>query len=121
MAGRPKTGNAILDSIGAQHCVELGCTAITLRAGDVLQSADDPELYAYFPVTAVLSLISTMSSGATTEVALVGREGMVGLSGVLAATFTTTTCVVSIGGQCLRTTTAALRHARATNSAVRGA
>jgi hypothetical protein len=34
-------------------------------------------------VSAVISLVSTMEDGASSEVALIGREGMVGLSGVL--------------------------------------
>ena len=34
----------------------------------------------YFPENSVVSLLSTMENGATTEVGLVGREGMVGLT-----------------------------------------
>ena len=35
--------------------------------------------HVYFPVTAVVSLVSSMKDGATAEVAVVGSEGVVGV------------------------------------------
>jgi signal transduction histidine kinase len=109
----------MLQSLDPIELRELGCTSITLHAGEVLQAAGDAEVYAFFPTTAVLSLMATMATGASTEIALVGREGMVGLRGVLSATDSTTTCVAQIGGHCFRTTTAALRKARLRSGIVR--
>jgi signal transduction histidine kinase len=80
-----------------------------------------PALYAYFPITAVLSLVSTMQSGASAEVALVGREGMIGLAGVLGTVESPTSAVVQIGGDALRLPTAALRAARNANPSIRKA
>jgi hypothetical protein len=60
-----------------------------------------------------------MSSGATAEVGLVGREGMVGLSTVLGTIESLTTAVVQMPGTALKVSTATLRAARATSPSVR--
>src|SRR5215204_4051472 len=47
---------------------------VEVEARQVLQEPGIPVLYAYFPETAVVSLVSTMETGASAEVALVGHE-----------------------------------------------
>src|SRR6478752_2019138 len=121
MAPQPESGNALITLLEPLDLQLLDCHVIEVRAGEVLHRRGDPEVYAYFPTTAVLSLMSVMSTGATAEIALVGREGMVGLRGVLSASDNVTTCVVQVGGQCLRSTTAAFRRARAQSAVVRAA
>lgn len=52
---------------------------VEMPAGATLQEAGCSLRHVYFPVTAAVSLISTMLDGATVEVAVVGSEGMVGV------------------------------------------
>ncbi len=54
-----------------------------LEKGAVIYLAGDTIRYAYFPVTGLLSLLSTTETGSTVEVAMVGNEGVVGLPAIL--------------------------------------
>lgn len=94
---------------------------VEVRAGQVLLTAGAPEVETYFPLTAVLSLMSTMANGDTCEVTLVGREGMVGLAGVLGASDSSTSCIVQVGGTCWRVSAESVRDARQKNAVVRNA
>ncbi|HUQ89107.1 MAG TPA: ATP-binding protein [Vicinamibacterales bacterium] len=118
-AGAP--ANAILRSLDAVSLRELGCVPVTVEPGQFIHQSGAPELHAYFPVTAVVSIVSTMATGESVEAATVGHEGMVGLAGVLTSADGTSDNVVQVGGICMRTTTAAVRAARARNAAVRSA
>src|SRR5262249_44241251 len=50
---------------------------ITLKQYDILQDADAPIQYVYFPVTAMISLLAILETGEA-EIAAIGREGAVG-------------------------------------------
>jgi CRP-like cAMP-binding protein len=56
----------------------------------------------YFPTDAMISLVSIMQDGSIIEVALVGKEGMVGIPVILGGEYTTTQAVVQIAGSALR-------------------
>lgn len=58
-------------------------TWVQLPQGLALHEAGDVLRHVYFPVTAVVSLVSTLRDGGTMEVASVGHEGMVGISAFL--------------------------------------
>src|SRR5262245_44653194 len=51
---------------------------ITLKQYDILQDADAPIQYVYFPVTAMISLLAILKTGEAIEIAAIGREGAVG-------------------------------------------
>lgn len=53
--------------------------AVDLAAGAMLYQAGTVLRYVYFPVTAVVSLVSSLQDGAGAEVAVVGREGVAGV------------------------------------------
>ena len=53
---------------------------VRLVAGEVLYDADGDLQHAYFPANTIVTLLLPSSSGATTKVAVVGREGVVGVS-----------------------------------------
>jgi signal transduction histidine kinase len=91
---------------------------VDLSAREVLQQPGMPALYAYFPVTAVVSLMSTMESGASTEVALVGREGAIGLGDALGAVESPTSASVQVSGTALRMPAEALKAARRAHRAI---
>src|ERR1041385_2146218 len=94
---------------------------VQLKARQVLQDAGIPPLYVYFPIDAVISLVSTLESGASVEVGLIGREGMIGLVGVLGTFEVGTSAVVQVGGAAVRLPTASLKVARLANPSVRAA
>ena len=93
--------------------------AVQLRAREVLYEPGLPALYAYFPVDAVISLVSTMENGTSTEVAIVGREGMVGLASVLGTVESPTAAVVQVAGTALRASIALLKTERLRRPAIR--
>jgi signal transduction histidine kinase len=115
------SANALLELIDPLGAVAIGGTYQDVESGQMLLHPGAPEVDVYFPVNAVLSLRQTMSGGASCESALVGREGMVGLTGVLGMSDSPAACVVSIGGTCLRASAAAVRAARDSNASVRDA
>jgi len=66
--------------------------------------------YTYFPTTAIISLLYVMEDGATTEIAVVGNEGVVGLS-LVQGERAMCAAVVQSAGYGFRLKTAALRAA----------
>jgi CRP-like cAMP-binding protein len=56
----------------------------------------------YFPTTAIVSLLYVMENGASAEIAVVGNEGIVGISLLMGGESTPSRAVVQSGGQGLR-------------------
>jgi signal transduction histidine kinase len=110
--------NSLLELLDADARAALCLVPVELRAREVLQQAGMPFLSAYFPISGLISVMSTMQSGATAEVALIGREGMVGLGGVFASVEDPLTAVVQLPGMAFKTTTALLKSARVRFSSV---
>lgn len=82
---------------------------IDLAAGQVLQEARQPVRHAYFPIGAVVSLQMQSSGGDCDEVALVGREGMVGVSTFTGSGWSTLRAVVQSPGRAFRLSAVRLR------------
>ncbi len=82
---------------------------VELSAGEVLLSSDKELEFVYFPLKGIVSLISEMSNGATTEIGLVGPEGMVGTLQFIAEGVSQNRSVVQIGGEAMRIEAEALR------------
>ena len=51
-----------------------------LPLGEVLYESGSTLSHVYFPATAIVSLLYVMESGASAEIAVVGNEGIVGIS-----------------------------------------
>jgi CRP-like cAMP-binding protein len=66
--------------------------------------------YVYFPTTAIVSLLYVMEDGATTEIAVVGHEGVVGMS-LLSGERAMCSAVVQSAGYGYRLKTSSLREA----------
>lgn len=77
-------------------------TTVELRLGEVLCEAGAPAANAYFPVGAVISLLGAVSRRTTLDVALVGSDGMLGLSLALGAEQAPVRAVVRAAGTALR-------------------
>ena len=63
----------------AAHVVQPLVESVELSADTMLYEAGTVLRHVYFPVTAVVSLVSPLQDGACAEVAVVGREGVVGV------------------------------------------
>jgi signal transduction histidine kinase len=114
--------NRLLELFGGEARAQLGSlVTVQLSAREVLLEPGLPALHVYFPLDAVVSLISTMESGHSVEVGLIGCEGMIGLAGVLGTVEGATSAVVQVGGAAVRVGTASLKAARAANPSVRNA
>ena len=82
---------------------------VELSLGQVVYAADTEIEYVYFPENAVVSLLSTTESGSTSEVGLIGREGMVGLTIFLAGFITPDQALVQLSGTAMRMKAAVLK------------
>jgi CRP-like cAMP-binding protein len=71
-----------------------------LRDGLYMQN-EAPE-FLYFPTTAMVSLIHTLSDGVTAEMGVVGREGVVGVTLFMGGGSTASEALVQIAGQGFR-------------------
>jgi CRP-like cAMP-binding protein len=76
--------------------------AVTLTLGQVLYESGDTLGYVYFPTTAIVSLLYVMEDGASAEIAVVGMEGMVGVSLFMGGQSTPSRAVVQSAGQGFR-------------------
>jgi CRP-like cAMP-binding protein len=75
---------------------------VVLTAGQAIYDSGRPVDWIYFPTTAVVSFVHTTESGATTEVGLVGNEGVLGLAVLLGARSLPDGAIVQIAGKALR-------------------
>lgn len=71
---------------------------VVLQLGELLYTPDKPQNYAYFPVTAIVSLHFVMASGASAQAAGVGNEGLVGLALVLGGDTSPNSAMVQTAG-----------------------
>ncbi|WP_206671940.1 Crp/Fnr family transcriptional regulator [Cyanobacterium aponinum] len=71
---------------------------VMLVSGSVLHEPYDAINYAYFPVSAMISLVSIMEDGSTTEIGLIGNEGMIGVPIFLGGEYTISRAIVQMAG-----------------------
>ncbi|HWS89921.1 MAG TPA: Crp/Fnr family transcriptional regulator [Pyrinomonadaceae bacterium] len=74
----------------------------SLRHGDHIIIPDEPIRDVYFPLTCLLSMVTTMEDGATVESGTIGREGMSGIPVILNAGQTTMPTSCQIPGEAVR-------------------
>ena len=83
--------------------------SVHLDRRDVLFRAHEPLTFVYFPTTAVISLVSTLESGESLEVGLVGRDGLAVTAVFPGITMMPCDGVVQIPGEALRMSADRLR------------
>jgi CRP-like cAMP-binding protein len=76
----PSSGNQLLDALGPRGKDRLLAQALegSKVTGDVLYEPGHPISWVYFPVTAVVSILTVLRDGSAVETATIGREGVVG-------------------------------------------
>ncbi|HEV7614054.1 MAG TPA: Crp/Fnr family transcriptional regulator [Steroidobacteraceae bacterium] len=76
--------------------------SVDLPLGQVLYEAGGTLSHVYFPTTAIISLLYVMEDGASAEIAVVGNEGIVGVSLFMGGESTPSRAVVQSAGRGLR-------------------
>ena len=72
---------------------------VDLSLGSVLHESESMLSHVYFPTTAIISLLYVLANGASAEIAVVGHEGIVGVSLFMGGESTTTRAVVQSAGR----------------------
>jgi CRP-like cAMP-binding protein len=103
-SSRSTVANHLLAAIPAEEFTRLlpHLECVNLVCREVLHAADEPVGHVYFPEDGVITLLSMMESGASVEVGVVGREGVVGLSSFLGGDTTPYEAVVLVAGSAVR-------------------
>ena len=76
--------------------------AVELPLGFVLYESGRSLSHAYFPTAAIVSLLYVMENGASAEIAVVGNEGVVGISLFMGGDSTPSRAVMQSGGREVR-------------------
>jgi len=95
------------------------CESVDLSLSDILCESGKPTRYAYFPIDATISLVTSIDGKPVLEVGMVGREGMVGAQLVLGVTKAPMHSVVQGSGKAWRIRSSAFRRELARSSALR--
>ena len=74
----------------------------TLPLGEVLYESGSQLLHVYFPTTSIVSLLYVMENGSSAEIAVVGNEGIVGVSLFMGGETTPSRAVVQSAGHTYR-------------------
>jgi CRP-like cAMP-binding protein len=110
MSERPE--NAFLRSLSTRTYAALAeaLEPVDIRAGDELHLADVTLKWVYFPVTCLLSILTSNPDGQTVETGMAGNEGAIGVLEALGGTSITTTTISQVDGRCLRLSAALFRR-----------
>ncbi len=73
-----------------------------LPLGQVLYEPGEIMGYAFFPVAGIISMLYVMHGGASAEIAIVGNEGLIGVSLFMGGESTTSRAVAQNAGACYR-------------------
>ena len=71
---------------------------VSMPRGCILQEANRTRTHVWFPSTSVVSLVYGVASGSMSQIAVVGREGLVGIAVVLGGQTHPSRAVVHVGG-----------------------
>jgi CRP-like cAMP-binding protein len=83
---------------------------ITLPLGHALYESGARQRFVVFPVSAVVSLLYVLENGASTEIAVTGNEGLVGISLFMGGETTPSRAVVQSAGHAYRLRAAVLKR-----------
>jgi CRP-like cAMP-binding protein len=113
---RPTSGEEIMDKFKGQELNQLLASLppaemarwksqleeIEMPLGQVLYEPGTTLSHVYFPTTAIVSLLYVMDNGTSAEIAVVGSEGIVGISLFMGGESTPSRAVVQSAGRGLR-------------------
>ncbi len=82
---------------------------VEMPLGQVLYESGSTLSHVYFPTTAIVSLLYVMENGSSAEIAVVGNDGLVGISLFMGGESTPSRAVVQSAGQGLRLTSEVIK------------
>jgi CRP-like cAMP-binding protein len=101
----------LLDSLAVRDSAKTLAIAevVFLPQGKILYEPEQAARYAYFPLDCAVSLLCITQTGTTGEVAVIGREGMVGINSFLGGCGAADQAVVQSSGYSYRVSSRLLR------------
>ena len=104
--------NHLLDALpaGDYERVASHLQLIPMKLGDVLYESGAELQYVYFPTTCIISLLYVMEDGASAEIAVVGNEGILGISLFMGGNTTPSRAIVQSAGHAFRLRADLLKH-----------
>jgi CRP-like cAMP-binding protein len=102
--GVDKSSNRLLAGLPANEWLrwQPNLEMVDLKLGQVLYESGGKMQHVYFPINAIVSLLFVLENGASAEIAVVGNEGIVGVSLFMGGETTSSRAVVQSAGKCLR-------------------
>jgi CRP-like cAMP-binding protein len=96
--------NHLLDALpgDAYRRVASDLELIPMDLGDVLYESGAKLRHVYFPTTCIISLLYVMEDGASAEIAIVGNEGILGVSLFMGGNTTPSRAIVQSAGHAFR-------------------
>lgn len=96
--------NTLLGLLPKKDLISLGLhlERVTLTLGQSLCESGKQMSHVYFPIDAIISLLCVMEDGSSTEIAVVGHEGIVGVSLFMGGDTTPSRAIVQSAGQAYR-------------------
>ena len=96
--------NHLLSVLPEEDCVRLfpHLELVPMALGQALYESGVHMRHVYFPTTAIVSLLYVMADGASAEIAVVGNEGIVGVSLFMGGETTSSRAVVQSAGHAYR-------------------
>src|SRR3954469_9267937 len=92
--------NALPEEYLRQSFADLEPVSLQLR--DVIYNSGGPMDHVYFIEEGLASVLTSMSSGSTVEVGVIGREGMLGIPALFGAETSVQQVIIQIPGTALR-------------------
>jgi CRP-like cAMP-binding protein len=83
---------------------------VTLPLGRALYESGDTLQHIYFPIDSIISLLYVLENGASAEIAVVGKDGAIGVALFMGGETTTNRAIVQSSGSAYRLTGARLKR-----------
>jgi CRP-like cAMP-binding protein len=111
-AARTTRGNQLLDALPAAEWLrwQPQLELVDLPLGMVLYESGSTMGHVYFPTSAIVSLLYVLENGASAEIAVVGHEGIVGISIFMGGGSTPSRAVVQSAGKGFRLRSGAMKE-----------
>tara|TARA_R110001599_G_scaffold353859_1_gene600501 strand:- start:1351 stop:2076 length:726 start_codon:yes stop_codon:yes gene_type:complete len=96
--------NRLLRALPATELTRLSpyLKRIKMPLGQVICESGKPMYHVYFPTNSIVSLLYVLENGESAEIAVIGNEGIVGISPFMGGGTTTSTAVVQSSGYAYR-------------------
>lgn len=106
------TSNVVLASLPTEEYRRIlpDLEFVELVAGEIVHKPAHPQGHVVFPISGISSLNYHMEDGTSVAVALVGREGMLGISSFMDGALPTTQATAQGTGQAFKLSTAVVRR-----------